>query len=236
VGEAAGIPILESITSFVYYVMGAAGLVGLCLLMVQESFGIPPVPAEIILPLAGSLVLMGEYSFWAALLVALVGSLAGSIVAYAVGRWGRTWLDHRYMRRLGYDPKYFDRMDDYFRRRGPVTVLVMRLVPIIRTYISFPAGAARMDLKRFSLYTTVGNVPFVVALIYVGYYLGQNWQEVFRIFSYLDYLVVAGLVILGLYAILRWRRVIGPGWPPKLTRSTESHPPEAAGPPGGTGQ
>lgn len=230
----AGIPILESITSFAYYVMGAAGIIGLGLLMVQESFGIPPVPAEIVLPLAGSLVLMGEYSFWAAFVVAMVGALAGSVVAYAIGRWGRSWLDHRAMRRLGYDPKTFSRMDDFFRRRGPITVLLLRFVPLVRTYISFPAGAARMDLRRFCLYTAIGNAPFIAALLYLGYVLGANWQEVFRVFAILDYLVVAAVVLLAIYLVLRWRQVIGPGFPPTLTRSSGSRPPEEGAPPDGT--
>ena len=214
--------------------MGAAGLAGLGLLMVQESFGIPPIPAEIVLPLAGSLVLVGEYAFWTAFLVAMVGALCGSVVAYAVGRWGRSWLDHRYMRRLGYDPKYFDRMDDYFRRRGPITVLLMRFVPIIRTYVSFPAGAARMDMRRFAAYTAIGNAPFIGALLYIGYLLGENWPEVYHIFSYLDYLVIAGLIALAIYAVLRWRKWIGPGFPPRVTPSNGSHPPEASAPPDGT--
>jgi membrane protein DedA with SNARE-associated domain len=224
------ISIVENVVNFILYVMGASGLFGLAALMTVESFGIPPLPSEIILPFAGFLVATGTYSFPAAFAAAMAGGLAGSLLAYSVGRWGRQWLFRSRPGALGLDPRYLDSMDRFFRRRGEVTVAISRLLPVVRSYISYPAGTAKMQIVRFSLYTLLGAAPFTVLLIYAGYVLRSKWEAIIPYFRIADYFAAA-IILLGIvYLVLRWRNVITAGFPPRLVRITSASHPEEAGP------
>jgi membrane protein DedA with SNARE-associated domain len=112
-----------------------------------------------------------------------------------------------------------------------VTILLGRLVPLVRAYISYPAGAARVPPPRFGTYTVAGSFPFAVGMIYLGFVLGSHWQEILPIFHVLDYVIVAGILVFGVYVVLRVRGTVAPGWPPRLTRSTGSPPPGGGAPP-----
>ena len=217
------IPIVETVVAAITFIMVTAGLAGLFGLMSIESFGIPPLPSEIILPFAGFLVEQGTYSFPLAFVAALAGGVAGSYVAYAVGRWGRRFLV-RGPRWLRLDPKHLDSMDRFFTRHGEGTVLVSRLIPLIRSYISYPAGAAKMEPVRFGVYTAVGAAPFTFALMYAGFLLGKHWHNIVPYFQLLDY-VAAGFIVIALaYVLLRWRGVIG-------SKRSEAPPPAVVDPP-----
>lgn len=199
------IPIVETVVNFVLTALRDGGLPALVALMLVESFGIPPIPSEVILPFAGFLVWQGDYSFAAAVLAALAGSLVGSYIAYAVGRWGRqlliagpSWL------RL--DPRHLDHMDDWFRRHGQGTVLVSRLLPVVRSYISYPAGAARMAPARFGVFTLIGATPFVAAFIYAGVLLGASWDRIVPYLQYADDAAIAALVLGAIGLGWRWYR------------------------------
>jgi len=200
------LPIIETVVSVVTAVLTAGGLAALFGLMAIESLGLPPLPSEVILPFAGYLVFTGVYPFWAAFLAALAGAVVGAYAAYAIGRDGRHWLERPGTGGLRVDPKHLKAMDDWFAHHGESTVGPARLLPIVRAYISFPAGTARMDLKKFGIYTALGGAPFTAALLYVGVLLGKNWNEVQSTFRYLD--VVAGVVIVVgiVYVAYRWRR------------------------------
>lgn len=223
------IPIIETVANVIEMVMTYAGLPGLIALMAVESFGIPPLPSEIILPFAGFLVAAGTFTFAGAFAAALIGGVVGSYAAYAVGRWGRHLVVGE--GRLKLDPKHLDSMDRWFAKRGEPTVLISRLLPVIRSYISYPAGTARMKPIRFGVYTAVGATPFTAVLIYAGYTLGKNWQAILPIFRLLDYGVAVVLVLLVGYILLRWRGVLQSGWPPRLTRSSAPPPPAGDVPP-----
>ncbi|MGA7922401.1 MAG: DedA family protein [Thermoplasmata archaeon] len=225
------IPIIETVVSVVLYVLGIAGLVGLGLLMIVESFGIPPLPSEVILPFAGFLVATGHYSFLAAFLVALAGALVGSFLAYAVGRWGRGWLESQGRGRFRLDPKLLNRMDEYFAHRGQLTVIVARVIPVVRSYISYPAGTAKMDPVKFAVYTLAGGAPFTFGLLYLGYLLGSRWTAILPIFQIADYFVIAAIIVGAVYLFLRWQKRIGPGFPPKWTDASPSPPTEGISPP-----
>ncbi|MCI4330539.1 MAG: DedA family protein [Thermoplasmata archaeon] len=219
------IPIIETVVNLITTVMTTVGLPALVALMIVESFGIPPLPSEIILPFAGFLVWSGQYSFGAAVVAAVLGGVIGSYLAYAVGRYGRHLVVGTGALKL--DPKHLASMDRWFAQKGEGTVLVARLIPIIRSYISYPAGTARMEPVRFGAYTAVGATPFTVALIYAGVLLGKNWSNILPYFRILDYF--AAVIVVGglLYVALRWRGTITKGFPPRLTRSSE--PPRPAG-------
>jgi membrane protein DedA with SNARE-associated domain len=218
------LPILETLVSVITTVMGGGGLAALFFLMIVESFGFPPLPSEIILPFAGFLIYSGDYSWAGGLLAALAGGLVGSFIAYAVGRWGRHLLE----RPSGYlrlNPKHMRAMDDWFRRHGEGTVIISRMLPIVRSYISYPAGTARMDPTRFGVYTIIGAIPFTAALMYAGYSLGPHWSVVESYFHLADYVAAVGLVLLIVYIALLWRGVITSDLPPKLVRNPPPAPP-----------
>lgn len=227
------IPIVETVVGAIMTIMVTIGLAGLLALMAVESFGIPPLPSEIILPFAGFLIYQGTYSWPLAFVAALVGGVLGSYVAYAIGRWGRRWLVGG-PKVLRLNPTHLAAMDSFFARHGEGTVLVSRMVPLIRSYISYPAGAAKMEPLRFGLYTAVGATPFTLALMYAGYLLGHAWSEIVPYFQYLDYVAVVVIVVLVAYVGLRWRGFLAPGWPPRRARPSAgagaSAPAPGAGP------
>ncbi|MCI4333335.1 MAG: DedA family protein [Thermoplasmata archaeon] len=225
------LPIVETLVGILTAVLRAGGLPALFALMVVESLGIPPLPSEVILPFAGFLVASGVYGFVPAFAAALAGGVVGAFLAYALGRYGRRWLERSGTGGLRLDPKHLAAMDSWFARHGEPTVGVARLLPIVRAYISYPAGTARMSPTRFGVYTALGAAPFTAGLIYAGYVLGKHWSELQGAFRILDYVAVVFLAGLALYVALRWRHVITPGFPPRLTRNTGSPRPAEDGPP-----
>lgn len=170
--------------------------------MAIENAGVP-LPSEIILPSAGYLVLTGSFSFWPAVTVAVLGGLLGSWLAYALANWGGRTLVLRFGGRFGLEAGSLAKAEKWFSRYGDATVFFGRLLPIIRTYISFPAGLATMPPVRFSLFTVLGSLPWTVALIYAGLVLGRHLNQLTSSFHLLDALVAAASVAV---AIIWWKR------------------------------
>ena len=222
--------LVGEVVNLVIQILSTIGLPGLFALMVVESFGIPPLPSEVILPFAGFLVVEGAYSWEAAVATAIAGALVGSFIAYAVGRWGRERVTGLGLGALRLEPRHLERMDRFFDRYGEVTVAVARVIPIVRAYISYPAGAAEMSPVRFGAYTTFGAIPFTLALVYAGMVLRSHWHVVASYFSLLDPIVIGALAVALLYLALLVAGVIGPGWPPR--RRTRPTTAPGAPPPG----
>jgi membrane protein DedA with SNARE-associated domain len=200
--------LVGSIISALLWVLTVVGIPGLFALMVVESVGIPPLPSEIILPFAGFLLVEGTYGFtWPIVVtVSVLGGMVGAVIAYELGRWGGTSLLLRWGPRVGVGQKEIDRVQGYFDHYGPITVLLCRLLPLVRAYISYPAGVGKMERARFLGYTFVGQVPFVILLVYLGTLLGKNYDVLVPYFNLLDVVLVAGAVVLGLVLYLRYRR------------------------------
>lgn len=157
----------------------AGGIVIVLVLMAAESAGIP-FPSEVIMPVAGFLSVQGHLSLWGAIVAGTAGNVIGSLIAYALAaRWGRPLLLGP-GRRVGLRASHLALADGWFERYGLAAVLVGRLLPVIRTYISFPAGLARVELLRFTVLTGVGAFPWCVALAAAGRALGANWDRVAR--------------------------------------------------------
>jgi membrane protein DedA with SNARE-associated domain len=202
-------PLLASITDpiveWAVWVVGELGLWGIFVLMVLESACIP-VPSEATMLFAGFNVSQGQYSLFAITAVGSVANLVGSWLAYAVGYYGRVdWIE-KHGRKVGISPKHLRSADRYFERYGDVTVFFTRMLPIIRTFISLPAGVARMPIVRFSVLTLVGCVPWVLMLGWIGVATGERWREWKDSLHYVDY-VVAGLIVVGVVwlAVKAWR-------------------------------
>ena len=211
---------IGSVSDVVVTVLRSVGLPGLLALMAVESFGIPPLPSEVILPFTGFLVADGTFSFADAASVAVLGGLLGAFAAYAVGRWWRHRITGLGVGRLRLEPRHLERVDRYFARHGESTVGLSRMVPVVRSYISYPAGTARMEPVRFGVYTVLGSIPFTVALIYAGTVLRSNWTTVSADLAYLNYPLIALVVLVAVFLALQVTGVLAPGWPPHRARRT----------------
>jgi membrane protein DedA with SNARE-associated domain len=197
-------PIIEVATDFI----GSAGELGVFLLMVLESACIP-VPSEAIMLFAGFSVSEGEMTLFGIVAAGVLGNLVGSWIAYAVGYFGRLDLLEK-NKLIHINPKHLKWADDWFARYGAATVFFTRMLPIIRTFISLPAGVAKMPFWRFTLFTLVGSIPWVLALAIVGEKVGDNWEDWRHKLGYLDYVVLA-VIVVGLGYWLLKRRGGGPG-------------------------
>src|SRR6476659_1758939 len=193
-------PIVNAATDFI----GSAGVVAVYLLMVLESACIP-VPSEAIMLFAGFSVSKGELTLFGIVAAGVLGNLVGSWIAYAIGYYGRIDLLEK-NKLIHISPKHLKWADDWFARHGDATVFFSRMLPIVRTFISLPAGVAKMPFWRFTAYTLAGCVPWVLALALVGKSVGENWEEWRDHLHYLDYLVVVAVIAGIVYLVVRRRR------------------------------
>ena len=194
-------PIVEVAVS----VVAALGLPGIFVLMVLESACIP-VPSEATMLFAGFNVARGEYSLFAVTAVGSVANLVGSWIAYAVGWYGRVDLLERHGRKVGIRTSHLHMTDRYFERHGDATVFFSRMLPIVRTFVSLPAGVARMPFWRFSVLTLIGCIPWVLMLSYIGLVAGENWETWKDQLHYFDYAVAALIVAGVVWLVIRARR------------------------------
>jgi membrane protein DedA with SNARE-associated domain len=197
--------ITDRLVDFAVNVVGDLGLGGVFVLMLLESACIP-IPSEATMLFAGFNVDKGEYSLFAAVGIGVLGNLAGSWIAYGVGYYGRVeWLE-KHGRRLHIKPEHLAWADRWFERWGAPTVFFTRMLPIIRTFISLPAGVARMPFWRFTLLTLLGCIPWVFLLTFIGRQAGANWEDWKNSLHYVDYAVAALIVIGAIWLYLRARR------------------------------
>jgi membrane protein DedA with SNARE-associated domain len=184
---------------------GYGGVFGL---MILEASSLP-IPSEIILPFAGYLVSLGHLDFWLTLIVATVAAVAGSLIDYFIGLKGIEVLTkYRLLGRAIFSENQLKIAASYFSKYGSAMVFFGRLIPAVRTLISFPAGAVRMPLAKFLAYTVAGCILWNSLLIYVGYYLGNKWEEVAGVSHYLIIAVVATVVVVfAVYLVRRRKRV-----------------------------
>ncbi|MGI0070882.1 MAG: DedA family protein [Thermoplasmata archaeon] len=223
--------IIGSLVALITLVLATIGLPGLFALEAVENFGIPPIPSEVILPFAGFLVAEGTFSLGGALLAALAGSMVGAYAAYAVGRWWRSRLLGLGVGQLRVRADQLERMDAWFARRGEITVAVARIVPVVRSYVSYPAGTARMSPTRFGVYTLIGSIPWTLGLLYAGILLRSEWIRIEAYFEPLDIAFVILVVVAAVYFALVATGHLTPGWPPQRVARRPVAPPA---PPAGT--
>lgn len=190
--------LLEWLSAFVITVISTLGYPGILLLMAIES-ACTPLPSEIILPFSGYLAWTGRFDLvWVATVGAL-GCNLGSIAAYYAGAHGGRPLLWRYGKYLLISHREIEMADRWFARYGQWTVFFSRLLPVIRTFISFPAGVARMDFLKFNVYTFAGSWPWCYGLAYAGYKLGAHWPTLEVYFHQFDY-GIGGLLAAGILA------------------------------------
>jgi membrane protein DedA with SNARE-associated domain len=186
-------------------VVDALGLGGVAVLMVLESACIP-VPSEATMLFAGFNVSHGHYSLFAAVAVGSFANLVGSWIAYAIGYYGRVGWLLKHGRKLHIKESHLETADRWFERHGDATIFFTRMLPIVRTFISLPAGVARMPFWRFTAFTLAGCIPWVFMLTFIGKQAGDNWESWKNSLHYVDY-AVAALIVAGIgYLIVRNRR------------------------------
>jgi len=200
-------PIVEVATDFI----DSVGLLGVFLLMLLESACIP-VPSEAIMLFAGFNVSEGDLTMFGIVAAGVLGNVVGSWIAWAAGYYGRLEILEK-NRFIHLNPKHLAWADSWFERHGDATVFFTRMLPIIRTFISLPAGVARMPFWRFSALTLAGCVPWVLMLTFIGQQAGDNWESWKDSLHYVDYVVAAMIVIGVIYLLVRNRRGNPPGDP-----------------------
>jgi membrane protein DedA with SNARE-associated domain len=198
--------ITDPIVNVAVDVVDALGLGGVFVLMVLESACIP-VPSEATMLFAGFNVSHGHYSLFAAVAVGSAANLVGSWIAYAIGYYGRIDILEKHGKKLHIKKSHLQWADRWFERHGDATVFFTRMLPIIRTFISLPAGVARMPFWRFSALTLAGVIPWVLMLTFIGKQAGDNWEKWKDSLHYVDYAVAAAILIGVAYLVVRrWRQ------------------------------
>ena len=186
--------IIEVVTAWIQYAVSALGYPGIALVMAVENI-FPPIPSELVMPFAGFLAASGRYSLIGVVLAGMVGSVAGALVLYYVGVWADETIIRRFVRRFG---RFFllseadvDSALAFFSRYGDAAVFFGRLIPLVRSLISVPAGMQRMPLPKFLLFTVLGTTIWSAILAVAGYYLGQNWGMVIDILGRYQKVILA---------------------------------------------
>ena len=195
--------ILAWLSSIIISVISATGYLGVFFLMVLESACIP-IPSEVIMPFSGFLVWQGRFELWPVVLWGALGNLTGSIIAYWVGAWGGRRLIEKYGRYILISNHDLGLADSWFAKHGQSTVFFSRLLPVVRTFISLPAGISRMDFKKFCFYTLLGSLPWSFFLAYAGLIAGENWDGLKIYFHKFDLLIGAAIILAAVWWMRRY--------------------------------
>lgn len=194
--------LLEQVGEFIHAIILQLGYPGIAVIMLVENL-FPPIPSEMVMPFAGFLAGRGELSFVGIWLAGILGSVVGAVVLYYVGMWASNLVVRRFLRRygkwVGISEADYDRALQFFERYGDAVVFFGRFIPLVRSLISIPAGAHRMPLARFILFTTLGSAVWSGVLGYAGVVLGENWEQVL---DFIDQYQTLTLVVLAVGFVL----------------------------------
>jgi membrane protein DedA with SNARE-associated domain len=202
----------QIVIPFLTSLYGAIGYLGVLVASMIESAMIP-LPSELILPFAGFLVsdttrvepiTHGAWNFWLVVIAATIGNVLGSLIAYAIGAWGGRPFLERYGKYLLIRPHEIETADRFFAKWGSQTAFFSRFLPVVRTFISFPAGVARMPLGRFVAYSAAGAFLWSVGLVYAGTVLGLNWVDIRHALQPFDTIILV-VVVLAVVLFVWWR-------------------------------
>ncbi|HEX6550492.1 MAG TPA: DedA family protein [Gammaproteobacteria bacterium] len=196
--------LLALLAGFVISTISTLGYGGIVLLMAIESACIP-LPSEIIMPFSGYLVFRGEFALWIVALSGAIGCVLGSLAAYWVGARGGRPLAENYGRYILVSQHDLALADRWFERHGDIIILIGRLLPVVRTFIAFPAGVARMPVLKFVIYTFIGSLIWCWALAWIGLRLGEHWNTLGSLFHRFDSVIAGIIVLAGIWYV--WRHL-----------------------------
>ena len=199
---------IELIGSWIIHFISTLGYFGVFILMTLESACIP-IPSEVTMPFSGSLIATGRFDFWILVVIGTLGNLVGSLLAYWLGAWGQEAVVRKIIVKYG---KYvliseheYDQSERWFRKHGELIVFASRILPVLRTFISLPAGVAKMNLSRFVTYTVVGCFIWSIILTQIGVILGNNWKSLEGYFRKFDVVIVVACVLLVIWYV--WHKL-----------------------------
>ncbi|HLC43593.1 MAG TPA: DedA family protein [Patescibacteria group bacterium] len=196
--------LIDFLAQIVTMTISQIGYVGIFVLMLLESCGVP-LPSEVIMPFSGFVVAEGKMLFWLVVLCGTIGNLVGSWIAYWIGFSGGRPLIEKYGKYLLISKHDLNLADKWFTRYGDWVVFFGRLLPVVRTYISFPAGIAEMNFKKFSYYTFVGAFIWTTLFAWLGVGMGSNWEVIRQKLHSFDLVIVIVLVVL--FVLYLWRHL-----------------------------
>lgn len=197
--------IIEWAIELIKQLIELGGYGGITLLMALESMCLP-IPSEIVLPFGGWLAFDGKMDWILVSLAGTLGCVIGSVLAYWIGMKGGRPFVCRYGKYVFLNEGHLDSTDRWFKKYGPPMIFLTRILPIVRTFISIPAGMARMDFKKFVILTAIGSAIWCFTLTYVGYALGANWRSIQVLFDQVDILIVLFLAALLVWWFIRRRK------------------------------
>lgn len=197
--------LISAITHLIIQIIDKSGYLGVFVLMAAES-ALIPIPSEITMPFAGYLASTGRFNIYIIVVIGALANLAGSLLAFGLGWWGEEHLIRRLIGKWGkyllISEKEYDHAEKWFRKYGEKIVFFSRVLPVIRTFISLPAGIAEMNVWRFSILTFIGSLIWSTFLTYIGFALGKNWNSIHPYYQKFEYLIVVAVAILALYYLI----------------------------------
>jgi membrane protein DedA with SNARE-associated domain len=202
--------VTEWIANTAVAIISASGYQGIFILMTLESM-VFPVPSEAVMPFAGFLIVDGQFTFTGVIIASTLGSIFGSLLSYYIGFYGGRPFIEKFGKYLLLNTHHLEISEKFFAKRGDITILISRFIPVVRHLISIPAGFGKMNIWKFSIYTIIGAGCWNAFLTYVGYTLKNNWAEVMKYSHAIDLVVVGILGIGGLYYIYKIYRSLSQG-------------------------
>lgn len=190
--------IIRQVSVFVIGTISSLGYAGVFVLMLLESANIP-IPSEIIMPFSGFLAFQGHFNFWLVALIGALGNLAGSLISYFASSWLVKKRENSRLLSFLLPKRFLDKAEEWFSRYGSWSVFFSRLLPIVRTFISLPAGLGKMKLEKFSLLTACGSLIWSTFLAWIGFTLSENWASIEIYFRRFDIVILAALAVFLIY-------------------------------------
>ena len=194
--------LFERLSELFANLIASTGYLGVFILMVLESM-VAPVPSELVMPFAGFLVADGKLNLWLVIIISTIASVTGSLISYFIAYFGGKELIHKFGKFVLLDKDELEWTERWFQKRGSITILISRFIPVVRHLISLPAGLARMDLKRFIFFTAIGATAWNTFLLLVGMQLRERWELVHKYSKQLDIVVVVLIVLVAAYLVYK---------------------------------
>jgi len=202
--------LFSSIANFILNTISHLGYFGIFLTMLIESASIP-LPSEIIMPFSGFLISEGKFNFYLVVFIGALGNLAGSIIMYAFGFWGQEAVVRKFVRGWGrflINEEELVAGEKWFRKYGEAVILLSRITPVIRTFISLPAGVVKINFAKFCFLTFIGSLIWSALLTFIGIKLGENWNVIEPFFRKFDIVIIgSGIILLIAYIVFKYRKV-----------------------------
>lgn len=190
--------IAELLSDHITQFISSVGYTGIFILMTLESSSLP-IPSEVVMPFAGYLAYQGIFNIFLIGIIGAAGCTAGSIISYNIGSYGGRPFIEKYGKYILINNDHIKIAEEWFNKYGDKAVLISRILPVVRTFISLPAGIGRYNIKKLITFSFIGSLPWCFALAYVGFYLGPFWKKIIIFFNGLDIIIVITAILFFLY-------------------------------------